>query len=158
MELGITMKIKRFAVVAVASLCFMSAADAGGKYYKWVDNAGVIHYGENPPDASKAQVVNVHTGVPTGTPATEEDLEKKQAKLMGDEAADKEKKEEKVESEENAKIVKENCEIYKQNLSALKNSPRIREKDAKGEYRCLTEEEKAERTKGAETYIQENCK
>ena len=70
----------------------------------------------------------------------------------------KEKKEEKAETEENAKIVKENCEIYKQNLSALKNSPRIREKDAKGEYRYLTEEEKAERTKGAETYIQENCK
>lgn len=159
MELGITMKIKRFAVVAVASLCFMSAADAGGKYYKWVDDAGVIHYGENPPDASKAQVVNVHTGVPTGTPATEEDLEKKQAKLMGGaDAVAEEKKEEKAVADENAKVIKENCEIYKQNLSALKNSARIREKDAKGEYRYLTEEEKAGRTKAAETYIQENCK
>lgn len=160
MELGTTMKTYRSAVLAAAllSFCFVSAADAAGKYYKWTDSAGVVHYGENPPDPSKAQKVSVSTGVPSDQPATEEDQEKKQAKLMGDEAAAKEKKEEKVESEENAKIVKENCEIYKQNLSALKNSPRIREKDAKGEYRYLTEEEKAERTKGAETYIQENCK
>ncbi len=158
MELGITMKFNRFVMVAVASLCFMSAADAGGKYYKWVDGSGVIHYGENPPDPAKAQLVNVHTGVPTGTPATEEDLEKKQAKLMGNETAETGAQEKKSVSEENAKIIKENCEVYKQNLSALKNSARIREKDAKGEYRYLSDEEKNERTKAAETYIQENCK
>jgi len=140
------------------SFCFVSAAEAAGKYYKWTDSAGVVHYGENPPDPSKAQKVSVSTGVPSGQPATEEDLEKKQAKLMGDAEAEKEKQDEKTTTEENAKIVKENCDIYKQNLSALKNSARIREKDAKGEYRYLTDEEKAERTKSAETYIQENCK
>lgn len=160
MELGIAMKTYRSAVLAAAlvSFCFVSAAEAAGKYYKWTDSAGVVHYGENPPDPSKAQKVSVSTGVPSGQPATEEDLEKKQAKLMGDAEAEKEKQDEKTTTEENAKIVKENCDIYKQNLSALKNSARIREKDAKGEYRYLTDEEKAERTKSAETYIQENCK
>lgn len=160
MELGIAMKTYRSAVLAAAlvSFCFVSAAEAAGKYYKWTDSAGVVHYGENPPDPSKAQKVSVSTGVPSGQPATEEDLEKKQAKLMGDAEAEKEKQDEKTTTEENAKIVKENCDVYKQNLSALKNSARIREKDAKGEYRYLTDEEKAERTKSAETYIQENCK
>ena len=160
MELGIAMKTYRSAVLvaALVSFCFVAAAEAAGKYYKWTDSAGVVHYGENPPDPSKAQKVSVSTGVPSGQPATEEDLEKKQAKLMGDAEAEKEKQDEKTTTEENAKIVKENCDIYKQNLSALKNSPRIREKDAKGEYRYLTDEEKAERTKSAETYIQENCK
>lgn len=160
MELGIAMKTYRSAVLAAAlvSFCFVSAAEAADKYYKWTDSGGVVHYGENPPDPSKAQLVNVSTGVPSGQPATEEDLEKKQAKLMGDAAADKEKQDGKSVTEDNAKIVQENCGIYKQNLSALQNSARIREKDAKGEYRYLTDEEKASRTKAAETYIKENCK
>lgn len=155
-----TMKINRFAVLAAAlsALCLVSAVEAGGKFYKWTDSAGVVHYGENPPDASKAQLVNVHTGVPTGVPATEEALEKKQEKLMGGgDAAQQEEKDKQSTANENAKVVEENCKIYQQNLSALKNSARIREKDAKGEYRYLSDEEKAERTKAAETYVQENC-
>ncbi|HVL02620.1 MAG TPA: DUF4124 domain-containing protein [Dongiaceae bacterium] len=155
------MKTYRSLIVAAAltSFCFLTDAQAAGKYYKWVDSAGVVHYGENPPDPSKAQRVNVHTGVPTSNqPASEEDLQKKQDKLMGDAEKEKGKQEAKTAGEENAKVVEENCKIYQQNLSALKNSARIREKDEKGEYRYLTDEEKGERTKAAETYIKDNCK
>lgn len=152
------MTINRFALLGavLTTLVLSSTLQAAGKYYKWTDAAGVVHYGENPPDPSKAVRVNVHTGK-TSEEAVEK-LEENRAKAKAASAKASDDAAEKDISAENAKIVKENCDIYRQNLSALQNSARIREKDAKGEYRYLTEEEKSARTQAAETYIQENCK
>ena len=151
MEPGKTMIINRFAVLAavLTSLLMLSTTYAATKYYKWTDDAGVIHYGETPPDPGKAEQINVHAGK-----ARDPDQKKSDAAMAGGKPADDESDAKK----ENDKIVKENCSIYKQNLSALQNSARIREKDAKGEYRYLTEEEKQSRIKDAESYIKDNCK
>lgn len=158
MELGTTMKMNRFALLGavLTTLVLASSIQAAGKYYKWVDAAGVVHYGENPPDPSKAQLVNVKVGSSRDEAVKALEESRAQAEAQSQQAtADAEQN--KV-SEENAKIVEENCKIYKQNLSALKNSARIREKDEKGEYRYLTDEEKAARENTAATYIKENCK
>lgn len=158
MELGTTMKISRFALLGalLTALVLSTSAQAAGKYYKWTDDKGVVHYGENPPDPSKAKLVNVHVGSSRDEAVKELDESRAKAEAEKQQAAANAEKG-KV-SEENAKIVEENCKIYKQNLSALKNSARIREKDEKGEYRYLTDEEKAARENTAETYIAENCK
>lgn len=158
MELGTTMTINRFALLGavLTALVLSSSIQAAGKYYKWTDDAGVVHYGENPPDPGRAVRVNVHTGKPSENATEKLEENRAKAEAARDNAANKAGKD-KV-AEENAEIVKENCEIYRQNLSALKNSARIREKDAKGELRYLTDEEKAERTNAAETYLKENCK
>ena len=153
MEPGKTMIINRFAIAAaaLASLLMFSTAQSATKYYKWTDDAGVVHYGETPPDPSKAQLINVHTGPVRDQETSPAEHAKAAAeeKAASQAAPDLKK--------ENDKIVQENCKIYKQNLSALNNSARIREKDAKGEYHYLSEEEKAGRIKDAETYIKENC-
>lgn len=159
MELGKTMTINRFAVfgAALATVLVFSTAQAASKYYKWTDASGVVHYGENPPDPGKATRINVNVGSSSEQDKAADALEESRAKAAnaGQQAASDPEKE-KV-AEENARIVKENCEIYRQNLSALKNSARIRERDAKGEYRYLTDEEKAARETSAETYLKENC-
>lgn len=158
MELGTTMKMNRFALLGavLTALVLASSIQAAGKYYKWVDAAGVVHYGENPPDPSKAQLVNVKVGSSRDEAVKAQEENRAKAEAQGQQAA-ADAEQNKV-SEENAKIVEENCKIYKQNLSALKNSARIREKDEKGEYRYLTDEEKAAREKAAESYIKDNCK
>lgn len=157
MELGKTMRMNRFALLGavLTTLVLAPSIEAAGKYYKWVDAAGVVHYGENPPDPSKATLVNVKVGSSRDDTANAQEATPARTETQNPQAAtDAEKT--RI-SEENAKIVEENCKIYKQNLSALRNSARIREKDAKGEYRYLTDEEKKEREKAAEDYIKANC-
>lgn len=158
MEPGATMTINRFALLGavLTTLVLSTSLQAADKYYKWTDDAGVVHYGENPPDPSKAMKVNVHTGKTSEEAVGKLEENRAKAEVANEKAA--EQAQQKNVSAENAKIVKENCAIYRQNLSALQNSARIREKDEKGEYRYLTDEEKNARTQAAETYIKENCK
>lgn len=139
----------------LCSLVMTGTIHAADTYYKWTDEGGVVHYGENPPDPGKAIRINVKVGSSRDEAVkaleesrAQEEVAREKAKDAAEEAGVK---------GENAKIVAENCKIYNQNMSAMKNSARIREKDAKGEYRYLTEEEKAERMKTAETYLKENC-
>lgn len=151
------MTINRLALLGalLTAVTISPALQAAGKFYKWTDESGVVHYGEKPPVDSKATVINVNVG--RASDEAEQSPEAKSAAL--DAAREKEAAtaERQRITSENSEIVKENCKIYQQNLSALKNSARIREKDPNGEYRYLTDEEKAERTKAAEAYLQENC-
>ena len=158
MELGTTMTINRFSLLGalLATLVSISSADAAGKFYKWTDDKGVVHYGENPPDTATAQKVNVHTG--KASAEAEQAAQDDTATASKSTATPNDVEESKKVADENAKIIKQNCDVYRQNLSALKSSPRIREKDAKGEYRYLTDEEKAAREKDAQSYLDTNCK
>ena len=45
-----------------------AAAPALGQVYKWVDERGVTHYGERPPQGGKASEVPDKLGSPGGTP------------------------------------------------------------------------------------------
>src|SRR5690606_14405961 len=112
MEPGITMTINRLAVVAAAlsSLLLLTSVEAATKYYKWVDAGGVIHYGENPPDPSKAQVINVHTGTSSDQQQAVDELEKNREKQQEDAKKQAESGKTSI-SDENAKIVKDNCDI-----------------------------------------------
>jgi len=147
------MIINRFVILAaaLAGLLLFPNAYSATKVYKWTDASGEVHYGETPPDPKKAQLINVHAG-----PARDQDSGNAESKSAGDKPQAPQDEASKL-KQENDKVVKENCTIYKQNLSALKNSARIREKDDKGNYRYLTDEEKAQRMKDAENYIKENC-
>ncbi|VCW35366.1 hypothetical protein BANRA_01009 [Pseudomonas aeruginosa] len=53
---------------------------------------------------------------------------------------------------------KQFCEETRNNLAQLKNNPRVRVDEGKGELRRLGEEERQERIAKAEKAIQENCR
>ncbi|WP_034064376.1 hypothetical protein, partial [Pseudomonas aeruginosa] len=53
---------------------------------------------------------------------------------------------------------KQFCEETRKNLAQLKNNPRVRVDEGKGELRRLGEEERQERIAKAEKAIQENCR
>jgi len=151
------MIISRFTLLGaiLTTLVCISSAQAAGKFYKWTDDKGVVHYGENPPNPDDATKVNVHVGRSSDEAVEALDEQRKDKEVATKQAsADAEKQ--KVE-DENARIMQENCKIYQQNLSTLKASSRIREKDEKGNYRYLTDEEKAAKEQEAQSYLDTNC-
>ncbi|MCO2544499.1 DUF4124 domain-containing protein, partial [Pseudomonas aeruginosa] len=54
--------------------------------------------------------------------------------------------------------IRDSCEETRNNLAQLKNNPRVRVDEGKGELRRLGEEERQERIAKAEKAIQENCR
>lgn len=134
-------------------------------YYKWVDEEGVTHYEASPPKAearTKTPVEKIKTSnkLPRDAKLAQERLESQreardQAKKDTTSAKEKSKRAQAIDEYEQQ--VKENCEISRNNLNILQQSPRVREKDDKGEFRFLSEEEHQNRIKEAQKYVTEHC-
>lgn len=123
--------------------------------YKWVDAQGVTHFGAQPPEGVNAASVNTSTAQPKASnfplpvapkPAPVEDEKQK--------AVDAKVKQEVAQQE--AERLKQ-CDQLRTDLAQMKNNPRIRVDDGKGELRRLTEEERQERIAKSEKDLQENC-
>jgi hypothetical protein len=115
------------------------------KVYTWVDENGVTHYGEQPPQGATAKKINARTGhsepTPTDTPATTD----KSAAPASDQAAPQSTKD------------PERCEIAKKNLETLKSNARIRVPDGNGNTRFLLDEERQSKLDETEKVIDESC-
>jgi len=146
----------------IATLCtvilFSSAAVLAGKIYKWTDAEGNVHYGSDKPadaEAEKMQVDTSKTGVDRGANALDN------LKQQVDDEAER-IKEEGIPPEPPVpslpmKEVKKRCQAAKQDLATIQSRGQLRERDANGEIRYVSDEEKQRRTKAAKQQIREYC-
>jgi hypothetical protein len=138
-------------------------AHAAQDFYKWVDDKGVTHYSQSPPDApsgkDKVQTINVRTKIPTDSAQAIADLEKKRAEAGKgkDDAAKKDKGGDAKTTAKNKELNKENCEQWKKDLELLQNKSRIMEDNGKGEVKALSEEEIKARLEKTQKYIKDLC-
>lgn len=148
----------KFSGYCLASVFFLAALSTQAyatKLYKWVDEKGVTHYGETPPDLDTATKLNIKTGASSDQADAMEKLEAER-KARSEAKAKLPTTNEEVEAK-NREIMKRNCEIQKRNLGQLTANRRIKETDDSGNVRYLTEDDIASRTKEIRTYLQENC-
>ena len=71
---------------ALAALLGLAAlgAQAAERVYKWVDAQGVVHFGQQPPAAAKAEAIKVQKGYSTSDPDAAVDLTDEQKKAAAD--------------------------------------------------------------------------
>lgn len=146
-------------ILPASLLLALSSFAMAAPIYKWVDAEGVTHFGAQPPQGAKATTVNTQTApppdnfpLPPSTPAPT--IQQKPADPEQKAIDDKVKQQ--VAKEEAER--KQFCEETRNNLAQLKNNPRVRVDEGKGELRRLGEEERQERIAKAEKAIQENCR
>lgn len=146
-------------ILPASLLLALSSFAMAAPIYKWVDAEGVTHFGAQPPQGAQATTVNTQTApppdnfpLPPSTPAPT--IQKKPADPEQKAIDDKVKQQ--VAKEEAER--KQFCEETRNNLAQLKNNPRVRVDEGKGELRRLGEEERQERIAKAEKAIQENCR
>jgi hypothetical protein len=151
--------MKNFVIAALSTvILFSSAAVLAGKIYKWTDAEGNVHYGsEKPADAAseKMKVDTSKTGVDRGAKALDD------LKQGVDDEAER-IKEEGIPPEPPVpslpmKEVKKRCQAAKQDLATIQSRGQLRERDASGETRYVSEEEKQRRIKAANMQIREYC-
>jgi len=121
--------------------------------YRWVDDKGITHFGAKPPENSSAQRVDAKAprvskeqAAAANRPAAAPDA--------AQQALDKQVKNE-VMLEEAAR--EKYCKDIRMNLAQLRNNPRLRYADEKGEVHHMTEQERQKRIAETEQSIKDTC-
>jgi hypothetical protein len=133
-----------------------SLNQAAESFYKWVDERGVTHYSQNPPDENrkiKPETVNVSTYVPRGTEDAAKKSEQQRSEKMESLKTNKNGKEgvtkvgdasKKPDVSKAKPEYKQKCAELKKNMEILTSrGDNVRMQDANGEQRQMTSEELA---------------
>lgn len=138
-------------ITIVLLATFSLNTHAKESFYKWVDDRGVTHYSQSPPEdntktKAKAETVTVSTHEPVGSDAAISNLEQKRSdhikETISKEGVKKTGAKSAPDVSQAPTQYKKECAQYKQEAQDLEEKGyRFSVKDDKGEVRKLTEEE-----------------
>lgn len=136
-------------------LAFAVITDAPAKIYKWVDDEGQVHYGQQPPHGVDAKPMSVHTAPASpGNGSTGGDTGDGGS---GDsQSADGKAAEQ--QSASNDEAARDNCKVAKKNLTVLETAgPGGRFRQPDGEVVRYDEEQWQSRVDRNRKYIEVFC-
>lgn len=139
---------------AALSLFMLQASSSG--IYKWVDDSGQVHYGEEPGSIDAEKVPIRQNETTTRRPINEADVEI----LTKDKNKDKDSENNAGKPEEPAMSKKEKqqlCKEGKNDYATISSRGRLREVNKKGEYVYLTEEQRQQRLAAAKEKQRKYC-
>ena len=141
-------------IIITTSLYFVIQSVSHAGVYKWIDEDGQVHYGEQPGN-SGAEKITIRTNETT-TPRT---INKDKLEII---ESDKKKAEqpaaEPVEEEISSKEKRKLCNEAKSDIAAINSRGRLREIDEKGNYTYLTEQQRQQRISAAQKKQREFCR
>jgi len=147
------MKLKLLLLLMFVSA--FNAAQAG--VYKWTDEKGQVHFGDNPQGSAKPERVKVHTSPPVDP----ETLKRAEEQKRYIEARKKERTTEEDAQDKLAKQTaanKEYCEKSKSRLAMLERGGRMYSVDASGERSYLNEDGRQAEMVIAKEDVMKYCK
>ena len=126
--------------------------------YKWVDDEGNIHYGQQRPASAKSEKMRIQHHAPNDSstykrPGAKEGEENKEEKAS-ETAKDKKKPE--TAAEKKRRMVA--CAQAKKNLQTMQSVGRIRSKDKDGNASYISQEQKEAKMKQSRELINKHCK
>lgn len=147
-------KSSMFSIIT-ACICLLALSPAHAGVYKWVDENGQVHYGEQPvgADAEKINIRHNETTKPRTIKKAEDGTGKDGDKEKTAEV-EPEMKEVPVPKKEKRKL----CNEAKSDIASINSRGRMREINSKGEYMYLTEEQKQQRLSAAKKKQSEYCR
>lgn len=136
-----------------------SAADA---IYRWVDENGVVHFGDRPPANTAAEILSIQqsnsSDSATATDSDNADLSKPaepQASATQQKRA--ERAEKRAELEANEKIIAEACAQRRTLVSQLEPSTRVIVQMEDGKVERMDDNVRLETLNEAKSFIADNC-
>lgn len=149
-------------ITIVLLATFSLGTHAKESFYKWVDDKGVTHYSQSPPDENgkiKSETISVSTRLPVGSEAAvAKRIETQQAKAESKEGVKKTGAKQAPDTSKAPAQFKEKCEQYKKEAEDLADKGnRLSIKDEKGEVHKLTEEEVAKRLEETKRQVKAFC-
>ncbi|TBW50982.1 DUF4124 domain-containing protein [Marinobacter halodurans] len=145
--------------ILLTCLLSVSAFSAtAGSVYKWTDENGVVHFGDQKPINKKSETVNVRSGTSKADTGEARMSPQEKVDALDKSRADQaEKDKQSREEEAQAKQREKNCEIATKNLQTINSHARIKISE-NGEQRYLTPEEIQKKKDEFQKIIDEDCK
>ena len=134
--------------------CLLIPASGQTAIYKWVDENGKTHYGSQKPASQNAEKLNIKIKQPEIT--QDEAIDDKEKPVKKDQK--QVDKEEETAPKMSAKEKKRLCVAAKSEVSKIEAKGRIRERDANGNSRYLTDKERDARLAEAKKDVREMCR
>lgn len=153
---------KSLMTVLIAALT-LTAMDAVAKdvVYRWVDEKGAVHFGDQPAESANAEVVDIQPATTVNTqPANDaenaspyqQSSEPSQAQQQRDKRAKNHQK-----TAELKEKIAANCERNRLVVSRLEPTPRVVVTGENGEVYRLDDAKRLKMLNEAKSYIAENC-
>ena len=143
-------------VLLIITLIFLSTANGGQKFYKWVDEEGNTHYTSEKPEDKKTDEVTIktnHPQAPKVDPEAQEARRKKSDEFMENHYEKKRK------SKELAAVNKKKCTDAKKTLVKFQEKVRMsRVNQETGETEYLEDSSRAQILKDAQKGIKQYCR
>lgn len=158
------MRIAAMSMVLVlgAGMFTMTGALAKDEVYRWVDENGVVHFGDQPDAAANAEVIEIKespatsgqapAAATTGAGSNADGAEPSYAQRLREERAAKRK-----EAAEQRKTVDGNCKRSREVVAQLEPSPRVNVTHEDGSVTRMDDDERLRVLNEAKAFIAENC-
>lgn len=145
-------------LLLTAAFALAGAAHAE-ELYRWVDAAGTVHFGPNPPKGVEAALVSIQppppgAGVdaPPAADAAPEGTDKSPGQLAREERAMQRKEQAADKADREAK-----CTAMRERLAAVEPHTRVIVQEQDGEVRRLEDQERMDLIAESRSYIEKNC-
>lgn len=125
--------------------------------YKWIDEDGVTHYGQEPPPSADAKRVGVDSPPDEEVERERQEMEDTGEELEANREARREAEREERRSAEEREQRERRCADLRESLKKLTENRRLLVPDGEGDVRRLPEEERQERVAERRRQIEENC-
>jgi len=158
------MRIAMFIItVVIATLQFVAKdAMAGEEIYRWVDENGVVHFGDQAPANTAVDEIVIQQSVSPMTPPPSESAPANadqpsapQPSIAQQQRNERAKKRE--EMEERKKEIAEGCKQRRELVAKLEPSPRVMVTMEDGTVTRMDDSVRLEALNEAQTYIAKNC-
>lgn len=158
------MRIAQMILVLLTVAFAISATDAiaEDEIYRWVDENGVVHFGDRPPANTEADRVSIQPSKISNTAPSSDSTSDDPyapaasvpsvAQQLRDERAEK-----RAEAAENARIVAEACAQRRTIVSQLEPSTRVMVRSEDGTVTRMDDNVRLETLNEAKAYISANC-
>lgn len=150
------------AILSATVILLATDAIAKDVVYRWVDENGVVHFGELPDDQANAEAVEIHASPPSSSQSAsppvliqssqQQESEPTYAQQRRDERA-KNRKEAAMRQQD----IDAGCQQRRQIVANLEPSTRVMVQGEDGEVRRLDDNERLESLDEAKAYIAEKC-
>ena len=141
-----------------------SGAATGGGVYKWIDKDGKVHYGDRPPQNSKAGEIAIRNGAATpgatpGPALSAQDRQRKQQRLLDVFATERqERKAAANEKSKQSKALAARCAAARKNLGQAQDATYLYKESKSGERQIFSDQERAAAVRKLEQAIAKLCK
>lgn len=133
---------------------------------KWVDKDGNVHYSDAPPpEGVKSESVRIQSpdegtsqgSTPASGPAKAKSIYEMERDLNKERKAQEEADKKAAEKEKEAEAKQRNCAAAQNQLSTLRNAPRIATYDAQGNRSIMDDATREEQIRQAEASVSQFC-